>query len=222
MPLLCNQSAFAGLKRGEVPVRKPCEFLKRRLSIFVAYIVPVGLVVVLGCSQAARDNAKHFFFEIPEETQAETASRNAEPTDATARPDIKLPPSAYASVHEPYARDMCAECHDSSAKMPGLDNLTDACGECHSRYFSDEVAHSVVSDGECLSCHQLHRSKLTSLLTRSAAALCADCHDDPADLSEEAHGVEGVERCTTCHDPHFGGEDEMLLRPDRPRPGTAS
>ncbi len=201
---------------------RPREFSKYRLSILATSFLSVGLAVVLGCSQAARERTKHFFFEVPDDAQAGSASGDAQPTDTSERPDLELPPSAYASVHQPYARQMCAECHDPSAKMPGLDNLTDACGECHARYFSDEVAHSVVSDGECLACHQLHRSKLPSLLTRSAAELCADCHDDPADLSEEAHGVDGVEKCTMCHDPHFGGEDEMLLKPGIPRPGAAS
>ena len=201
---------------------RPREISTYRLLIVAASLLSIGLGIGVGCSQAARDRAKHFFFEVPDDTKADGSKQETPPVETSERPSLEMPPSAYASVHQPYTQKLCAECHDPAVKMPGLEHLNEACRKCHARYFSDAVAHSAVSDGDCLSCHQLHRSKLPSLLTQPAAELCAACHDDPADLSEEAHRVEGVEQCTLCHDPHFGREGEMLLKPDRRRPSEAS
>jgi predicted CXXCH cytochrome family protein len=94
--------------------------------------------------------------------------------------------------------------------MQVLANLADACRPCHGRFFGDEVRHSPVADGECATCHEMHRSTLPYLLKQQAPDMCTECHDEPEDLSEDAHAAENVDHCTDCHDPHFGGD--MLLK----------
>ena len=96
--------------------------------------------------------------------------------------------------------------------MAVFDDAADSCGACHTRFFSDEVAHSPVEEGECAGCHVAHRSEREFLLKAPVLDLCIECHDEPEDLSEPAHAVEGVEECSACHDAHFG--EEMLLKPD--------
>ncbi|MFQ5495703.1 MAG: cytochrome c3 family protein, partial [Phycisphaerae bacterium] len=96
-------------------------------------------------------------------------------------------------------------------RMLPRENLLDACRGCHSDYFSDRVRHAPVEQGQCTECHNMHRSTQHALLTMPVGDLCIECHDEPEDLSEPAHTVQGVANCTGCHDPHFGGE--MLMKP---------
>lgn len=98
--------------------------------------------------------------------------------------------------------------------MSPADDFMDSCAECHQRYFGDDVRHAPVSSGECLYCHDMHRSPSPALLKMSLFDTCIDCHDEPEDLSPDAHSTDGVENCLACHDAHFG--NEMLLKPKRP------
>ncbi len=91
-------------------------------------------------------------------------------------------------------------------------DLLDSCRTCHERFFSEEVGHPPVAQGQCTECHNMHQTDQPFLLTMPTFDLCIECHDEPEDLSEPAHTVSEVERCTACHDPHFGSG--MLLRSD--------
>ncbi len=185
------------------------DYLGPRFLVVVAGAALVGLGVVLGCSPESRERAKHFFFEVPDETQAKAASPEGDPQRPD-RPTLAPPAAKFASVHPPYAQHKCTSCHDSTQQMQVRSDLPEACRGCQRRYFSEEVGHSPVADGDCLICHQLHRSTLASLLLQPIPDTCIDCHDEPEDLSEEAHGVDNAADCIGCHDPHFG--TGVLLR----------
>ena len=76
-----------------------------------------------------------------------------------------------------------------------------------------------MTDGQCIECHDMHRSAQLHLLKAPVLDTCVECHDEPEALSEEVHGAPGVERCTGCHDPHFG--TGMLLRSARLEAATS-
>ncbi len=176
----------------------------------------IALAVVMGCSQAALDRAKHFFFEVPEpsaQTDAQVVGPGAEPPA-----ELVLPEPQFASVHQPVVEQRCHTCHATSGSMDVRENLADACRQCHPSFFGEAIEHSPVAEGQCLQCHKPHRSEHPSLLTLPGGQVCLECHDGPADLSEEAHGQPGADDCTRCHDPHFGSP--MFLKPDRPTPAV--
>jgi len=170
----------------------------------------VGVLVLWGCSTDTRDKLAHWFFEIPDEQQ---------PVGAIDGIPVAMPPkgmvvavSDYISIHPPFRMHQCLRCHSQENQMKPRedDALLDVCRDCHAKYFSQEVGHAPVIAGECVTCHEMHRSIHPTLLKLPVFETCVDCHDEPEDLSEEAHSGDQVENCTHCHDPHFG--EGVLLR----------
>ena len=164
------------------------------------------LTVAVGCSSAARKRLEAFFFEIP--GAVASAPRVSGVETATSAPlplpVVELAPARFRSVHQPYAQRDCRSCHDAGNKMSVRADLADQCRSCHSRYYSEEVGHAPVSQGECAVCHVPHRSVRVALLGMPVFESCVECHDEPEDLSPDAHSGSGVENCTSCHNPHFG------------------
>ncbi|MCP4251153.1 MAG: cytochrome C [bacterium] len=88
---------------------------------------------------------------------------------------------------------------------------------CHDDYSRRAVVHAPVDSDSCDACHEeasgdKHRFDLTA----EGAELCTECHDDMADLAEEAkvkHAPFAEGECTTCHDPHGSAAGKLLLQP---------
>lgn len=173
--------------------------LKRQFG----HVVLLTVTVSVGCSSAARERLKAFFFEIPPEIQGQVVADK--PTDSASEPPaLLLPESKYVSFHPPYIARQCASCHDAGERMQVRSDLADSCRGCHARYFGPEVGHPPVAQGQCAQCHDMHRSEQRHLLKQPLLKTCVECHDEPADLSKAAHSGPKAEQCTDCHDPHFG------------------
>jgi len=173
-------------------------------------MIPVCLAITLSCSPDDRERTMKFFFEVPEESEKQTAEETKAPQPLGPL-DRQVDEPAFESTHQPVAQRNCAACHDANNRQAVRDDMMDSCRTCHERFFGDEVEHDPVAEGECASCHDPHRSKHRNLLLVSVLEGCSECHDEPDELSEEAHSREGAENCTMCHDPHFG--EAPFLRP---------
>ncbi len=121
-------------------------------------------------------------------------------------------------VHEP--RKDCANCHQrqpiqfSAPKARLHKPVPELCFGCHEGFEVTELyVHGPKSAGECLFCHEHHKSRFEHLLKMAQPELCYQCHEVlEADPIPE-HPNDPKVQCTKCHDPH-GGSERYFLRND--------
>lgn len=109
-------------------------------------------------------------------------------------------PTAIANPHGNYSASTtwCLKCHNvHAAQQPSPNAL---CQQCH----EDLQIHMEAS---CADCHDPHGvTKQAALLRGETRMLCAECHDDkvePSDQQVVAHFQhEDLPDCATCHEPH--------------------
>jgi predicted CXXCH cytochrome family protein len=106
-------------------------------------------------------------------------------------------------------------------------------------------SHSPVVNGECTKCHSPHKANLDSLLLAGYPDVCLNCHTDlkakmykeekelqtvRGDVSGEdseksvgaetpviyVHALSDLEKCQTCHKPHFSEELALIVKPIQP------
>ncbi len=121
--------------------------------------------------------------------------------------------AATASIHPPYAQELCAECHKSRLRMSRNDS--GICGGCHTGQSTQhERMHGPVAAGACLWCHNPHESSQRFLLRENDRALCSKCHV-PSLLNavRVPEHADTARACLECHVGH-GGPKAFLLRKD--------
>jgi len=103
-------------------------------------------------------------------------------------------------------RELCFTCHVQ---------MTEAALAAEGR-----AVHAPVLHGDCVVCHDPHRSRRSHLLRAApVSALCFKCHNRGAVATSAAHAALGSRGdCTACHDPH-DGTTSLFLREDGPAGG---
>ncbi|MFQ5608175.1 MAG: cytochrome c3 family protein [Candidatus Zixiibacteriota bacterium] len=214
-------------------------FFALALAGVLMYAIMLGST---GCGgPGGRRTLKFFFDGVPEpDSLSDTLNGAADPQAARllrqqARTD-SLNALIGIQAHPPYADRDCSACHRMTDRRGGSGSMSftprdeggssswlsfpveELCFECHSD-MTEEYAeenglniHDPVASGECVTCHNPHRSPYKALLLKERAReLCLDCHDESIPEGEDDHPeLEDSDDCTDCHNPHIS-EDDFLL-----------
>jgi predicted CXXCH cytochrome family protein len=148
-----------------------------------------------------------FFDGVPPlgDEMVETGAGNIDPNV----PGVPKRPDVDWYIHEPL-KD-CARCHGSqrgrnfsrevqlTAKVPQL------CYECHDAVVpaaSEGWMHGPAAAGECLLCHDPHKTTNPHLLREQIPSLCYKCHQEMAGESTPDDVKEPHSQCIGCHAAH--------------------
>jgi predicted CXXCH cytochrome family protein len=114
----------------------------------------------------------------------------------------------------------CDACHiqEQGRKHPRNRNsirlksdLPALCYNCHEESkFKNKDVHTPVAEGMCTACHDVHRSRLKSLLNAKLPGLCFKCHDRARFTKKYTHKV-ALNSCgRRCHNPHSSEKPYLL------------
>lgn len=119
-------------------------------------------------------------------------------------------------VHVPAGAGMCTTCHEFDGKGDDTkvrlaekatgDNTQPLCFACHddvATTLKAEHVHVPAGVGDCLSCHEPHKSANKMLLKLKGIDGCTACHGDVAeDLKRMSKHAPVAADCALCHSPH--------------------
>lgn len=126
-------------------------------------------------------------------------------------------------VHNPVASGDCTMCHQAAAgkshpvdkgSMTLQDQPPKLCYMCHDSMAAKKFVHGPVASGDCLACHDPHKSPNKKLLRAPAGApLCFMCHDESKFKAKFPHEPVASGDCLDCHDPHQSDYKMMVRKP---------
>ena len=131
------------------------------------------------------------------------------------------------TVHPPAVRD-CLTCHDPHTsdnknqllKPASGGEKENLCSSCHQigLHVPEKGSRHAALDMGCDTCHTTHKTgepgkaEFDFHLTKSAPALCIDCHDVTDASLQKAHHDQpfATADCTSCHDPHQSAVPKLM------------
>jgi len=137
------------------------------------------------------------------------------------------------TVHPPAVRN-CLACHDPHStdnknqllKPASGGEKENLCLDCHKTGTNvpEKGSRHAALDMGCDTCHTTHKTGAEPTqenrfhLTKSAPALCLDCHDaKDADLQKAHQGQPfATAQCTECHDPHQSASPKLMVKFQHP------
>lgn len=209
-----------------------------RSGLWIAILLGLGASV--SCSGATKEKLLGVFFDDPpraeEEARADSAGAE-EPAAPEGTEQTGTVAAPSGSVHPPYAERRCWGCHSltGSKSFAGVGSAQAAAGsgshearllypkdelcvQCHTEMTYEaleergEYLHGPTGAGECLECHEPHKSQYANLLSRGDPFenLCFSCHDSEDVFATDPHGDLEGEACNECHDPHVSDQESLL------------
>lgn len=185
-------------------------FFKVTIGVGAVAIFMLGLVV--GCSKVRQHRVLTFFFDgVP--------PLGREYLDPNSPEYLRLVEAgavaSRSSEHEPNKK--CSNCHGDGTERvfgaSGMDiEIPGLCFKCHedTRQLQPYV-HGPVAVGECLLCHDPHRSSHEKLLKKPVPVLCLECHDARDIAQIENHSDKLNAACNRCHEGHMSPTKHLLI-----------
>lgn len=185
-------------------------FFRMRPALFVLMLLALFFI---SCNEIERHNALTFFFDGVPPLGQEGLQEGTLETSSPELAQTGQAPVWY--VHE--ARKDCSNCHGkriqrSFAPQPRLiAPIPQLCYNCHADFTaSAPFVHGPVAVGQCLFCHNPHKSQIKYLLRKPEPELCYQCHDENTIELIAAHLPKQLSDCTACHDPHASINEALL------------
>jgi predicted CXXCH cytochrome family protein len=127
------------------------------------------------------------------------------------------------NVHAP-AKSDCQRCHITNGQehpmeaVAGFNLKADVptlCYECHDPKNESKFVHDPVMKGNCLGCHDIHKSpNLYLVKANPVSGICYECHQLEIPKGNMIHGAITEGNCTGCHNPHEG-KDQHFMKTSR-------
>jgi predicted CXXCH cytochrome family protein len=197
-------------------MRKPARYglvSLRTLSFLAGSGLMVMFLLLASCDEAERHKALTFFFDGVPPLRAETSGAQASGLKDNRAADKT--PAGLWHIHEPVKN--CTLCHGelrragSGRKVQLVAEVPQLCYTCHKEYSALETwVHGPVATGNCLLCHEPHKTQNEFLLRKPVPGLCYQCHEEQAIRLIKNHAEESYARCIDCHEGHAGTARGLL------------
>jgi len=182
------------------------------LGVLRTVSVLAGLACLASCSDTERHRALSFFFDgvppLPGQVIEEAVV--IDPANPQRR---RVEPQWF--LHEPQAN--CERCHGDqkqknfSRQVNLVSPVPSLCYECHDMPSSQQGwVHGPVASGQCVICHEPHRSLNPFLLKRSEPKICFQCHEASSLQTVPGHDLPTYAACLDCHAGHSSFAKHLL------------
>lgn len=176
-------------------------------------LVLTGILLV-SCDERARHETLTFFFDGVPPMGLERPANGVVDADSQKIAQTTQTPTWY--VHEP--RKDCTLCHGKREqawwpvpKAHLIELPPKLCYGCHENFTaSAPFVHGPVAVGQCLLCHEHHKSRFQHLLKEPLPKLCYQCHDATTIQSIPEHQTKQQYACTDCHYAHASSTKHLL------------
>ena len=195
-------------------------FFRARTMVGVLIVLGFLLMYAMSCEPVQRHKILTFFFDgVDSQSPPHEPRGDCNLCHKVRRQlqQVRERPGTVWFVHEPWKNRDCKVCHNQLEENQwALPKLTapepELCYQCHTDYPATQpYVHGPVAVGECLLCHEAHKSKMAGLLKEKEPELCYQCHETIEAAQISGHPDEPIPQCTKCHDPH-AGLTRMLLK----------
>jgi predicted CXXCH cytochrome family protein len=178
----------------------------------ICVLIALGMALLSSCAESKRHQILSFIFDgVPPMPGSDVEALG--PDDGDGRRRRRSEPVWF--IHDPiinYAPSLdrpCERCHreQEQQSFSGEVHLTapspQLCYECHEPPSTQAGwIHGPVAAGECVFCHEPHRSTQEHLLKKPLPAMCYQCHDSQAISEIEGHAKSSFSQCLDCHSGH--------------------